>query len=789
MTKYIITALLTITLYSCGSINMFTKFEKLPREHSENYHKANIKAKKDPIHKTAWIVYSTQPQVATIEAGGRLKSKDVTFFQPLIVINDKDKYLEVIKYNAENIKNNKFVEKAKAEYIGWLHKDNLLLSPVAITDTYSGKKSKLLTAITDTAMFFTPEVYFVKADSLKTYSEPSLQNTIGVVGLNEIVYAVKINSTFQSVLLFKSMMIDAEKSIEQQIGWVPSSTVANIGKSLFVNSSRHQSVWNPATMKYTPIVESRYTDSVMYYNSGTVSPIIDRSKRKVYNIDGGAITYNESLEIRENLHNLNIHFALEGGVNISKQYPQIINSIQNLKEQFPATDSSFRYSFAATIVSNNGIVTIPKTSSHDKLMKQLLTLIPQMQDSTASETAWVALQECITNIDAQPNSQNIIIHIGEIGSEEEAAPEHLHAMLSENNCRLFGWQAYATEGNRYNNYVLQLTSMIDIYSAYQTKAKRAIILYAEQLKGVGQYKTIGRNHYFLDPEHSISHGSVIFPDNNKTLSYELFASSIDSLVATIKSDITLLDTSFDKAFNAIGDDSDFYIGKVRSTYALNGKDTIPTKSFKEMYKSKNPIAYIPSVGLEIELADSLVEYRLMVSDSELKEIKEFIGILSEKEVDRKSSAESDKDKSGKICEYVNSEGVHNEISILLSENKIIANADSTYRSTRKIRKHLKKAYFSQLRKGSICPLSNCKSKHNKLSHVHKAIFEVESNNPLFSTITIRDIKKRRRFSDRELDELITYFKECKALFEKEHTKEKFTSLGETYYYINPEILP
>ena len=91
-------------------------------------------------------------------------------------------------------------------------------------------------------------------------------------------------------------------------------------------------------------------------------------------------------------------------------------------------------------------------------------------------------------------------------------------------------------------------------------------------------------------------------------------------------------------------------------------------------------------------------------------------------------------------------------------------ADTVYVSTGKIRRHLYRFYMSELR--------NCRICKNKRKD-----------------ITVKDLKKKKQLTDKELDGLIQYFKERKENMAKKYGEEKITMEGQSYYYIASELLP
>jgi hypothetical protein len=66
---------------------------------------------------------------------------------------------------------------------------------------------------------------------------------------------------------------------------------------------------------------------------------------------------------------------------------------------------------------------------------------------------------------------------------------------------------------------------------------------------------------------------------------------------------------------------------------------------------------------------------------------------------------------------------------------------------------------------------------------------VPANNPLLETLTVKGLRKRRALPDIQLDWLIHYFKQCKEQFERKYGEERFTSCGQSYYYVDARLLP
>ena len=145
MRKLFVLLISIVVLSACAPVHRFTQLRKLPREYSENYSIEGIKAPRSAAHRKPWIVYSDRVEnAAYVNPGGRVKSAEVGLLDTFLVIKTKGDYLRLIKYNPTNIKHNRMTQRKKAEYVGWMHRSRLILSPSSITDVQSGLHDKFI---------------------------------------------------------------------------------------------------------------------------------------------------------------------------------------------------------------------------------------------------------------------------------------------------------------------------------------------------------------------------------------------------------------------------------------------------------------------------------------------------------------------------------------------------------------------------------------------------------------------------------------------------------------------
>lgn len=315
-----------------------------------------------------------------------------------------------------------------------------------------------------------------------------------------------------------------------------------------------------------------------------------------------------------------------------------------------------------------------------------------------------------------------------------------------------------------------------------------MILYADQFCRSNLLREAGPNFLMLDyPYASMTQGGFLFPEKGETLPMELFAGAVDSIVTQIKADHQLLSESIDRAFATVGNGKDRLDSLLIATYHLP-QGVKPNKEFKKIFGDVAPIWYRKTE--RITVPDSLMRYYLLLSDPELKQTIERLETLCAIEVDVKDMNKPKKGKVKQLCRYLRERVRPDKVETLgASPANPESKADTVYVSTGKIRRHLYRFYMSELRNCRICKNKRKEIRRYSLSYAHSQIFGVPANSPVLDDITVKDLKKKKQLTDKELDGLIQYFKERKENMAKKYGEEKITMEGQSYYYIASELLP
>jgi len=820
-----------ILLSSCGPVNRFTRVKRIPREHSFNYCGGDIKAPKSDLNKEPWIVFSDREKNQTFNnAGGKVKSKDIDYLDPFLVIGEKGEYLKLIKYTPDILKNGK-LEHNKAEYYGWIHKSKLLLNQQSVTDVASGKKNKMITVFGDSIPINEP-VKFFTTDSIKLYKDLELKSQVGAILPFSIVYQLKKSDNDAMTLVARKPYINADDASGDILGWIDNSLIKDIGTGLHVNFSSIPSDLKRflisknkevlvtedlteasrllseqyQTIKYNPVSSYSTMNSLTAFKTRVVLPVFDYSNNFVFNVNGEQISHDKFKAITKELRKINISFVFEGKEQTISQFPQIVNALQNLQPMFEQVDDSYSFHFNCIMTfDETGKLLRPFSTEFTSDYSQLVDFLSDKANSKdklkpikLSRTSWSGLRKAVDILDGHQQSANLIVLIGEKGFGNTGVDPSLATKILRNNCRIVGFQVYAEDGDEYNNFVLDIEEMINYYADGMINTKRNILVSPDQIKRSNYYKRVGniKNSYRLDfPNNSITQGALFFPQKLETLPMEIISNNIDTLVQQIKQDNSNIIRYMSRAFRSVGNNRTRFDSLFVQNYGVN-IDRIPNKKLVASFENEAPGWYIPSkVVLLDDIANKSLDYRLMLSEEEMKEMKQFITDLSKIEVDYIINTKKEDNWERKECNCP-----EDDLFLELEKDNIVYVGDSivsldenmketmggAYINTKKIRDHLVKMHLNPIKYCKLCKENENNLKSMTLAEAQYRITGSPTSNELLNSIRIKDIKDKKKVTDKMLDDLVSYYKKMKKELDK---SERFESNGEVYYWVDRRLLP
>jgi hypothetical protein len=804
---------IVVLLSSCGPVHRFTRVKKIPREYSLNYCGGEIKAPKTDLNKEPWLVYSDREKNQSYNnPGGKVKSKDVDYLDPFLVIKKKGEYLRLIKYTPDILKNGKLDYK-KAEYYGWMPKSKLLLNQQSVTDIASGKKNRMLVVFSDTLFINEPEKYF-GTDTVKSYKDTDMNSVASTISPHSIVYQLKLSENEDKTLISKKPYLKAESISDDVLGWVDNTMIKDIGTGLHVNLSSIPDslvqftgkkgetipitediadvsqllVTQYKTLQFNPVSSYSIHGSQVAFRTRKILPLLDYGNNYIFNVTGERISHREFRTISKNLKKINISFVFEGDEYTIAQFPQMVNALQNLQPVFEQ-DNTFKYQFNYVMCFDDGNDTIPVSSTltpdYSAVVNHLSSKVSNKDNlkPVKSTQKWSGLHKALDILDNYKDATNLIVLIGEKGYTEESVDTVITDQLLRNNCRIAAFQIYSDDNDVYTNFVLDVEQMMRSYANSMIRKKQSILVAPEQVKRENHYKEEEsiKNSYWLDfPNNSITQGFLFFPQKKSSLSMEVLTNDIDTIFQQIKFDNNSIIRYTSKAFNLFGNNRTQF----DTLYARNNRlgVRLPSKKMISTFQNETPGWYLPSkiILLDNSINDT-VDYRMLLSEAEMKELKEFIKSLSSVEVDLKYQAEAKKAKK-KVCDCP-ADDLFKELEAEMTVNDSIP---QEYAHTGKVRKNLYNQYLKTIKYCKLCKEKAKTLKSLTFAEAQRRITGLPTNNELLNAIRLKDIKDEKKVSDKMLDKLINYFKQKTGELEK---AEQFESNGQIYYWANKEMFP
>lgn len=784
---------------SCGPVNFLTQTKRTPRRYSVNYNYENVKSEWSELNKKSWVVYSDrQGNATTMRPGGTLPFKVLEYMEPLYVIGRKGDYYKLIKYDPAVLKNERLSKRKDAEFYGWIHKDRLLLFNNSETEVRNGIKLKSLASITDCGVVLEAEKYF-NSDSMLLYSTPKLDTVRGSVGLNSVVYVLKTAENGTRVLISQKNTINPDEAMEMTTGWVDASLVAPFGQRLtlrtppevMVPGTEQGTLWTArptvSPVSLSPALYAHRVDTSLVFRTLDASEIIDHSDNRIYNVDGNPITYRQGRQIAADLKNINVIFAFVPTENVAQQMPMLSNAIQNLKPLFDVSLDGFRYSFAGVVGSEMVDFENDYLTFSDRLIEAGKGIAGMEAGSLTA-----ALRGGLTLSGRHPDATNIIVLIGEQAPGWDGVPEDIKRDFIGHNCRLLSYQVWADNEDRYNNFVLQSLDIIEYYAEEYRTLKRSLIVYSDQLRPQNLFLEGAKNAYSLNfPARSMTQGMVIFPEKGRSTEPELLITGVDSLVRQVVADNLTLIGSIDRAFMQVGRHRSRFQSEVTTHLEIDPQTRI-APHVGEAFNEATPqwVGVTDRIAVPVDSVN-MSTVGLLLTEAELADVTAWVEQLASMKPDVKGEVTSSKKKARHVRRVRRDlRGVPADVEDNRQSDTTQADADSLvykYAPTGAIRKNLVKTYLEAL---SGCVFEG-RVRRLTLAEAQEYIATMPTATEELRGITIRDLKRKRRLSNRDLDLLIEYFELCKGLIEEQTIPVKDLTVpdGEKFFFLPFEAMP
>ncbi len=373
-----------------GQVNKLTKVCKTKEKYSfpteDGFIENKFTNKKTKEYR---VVFSDRGEnVSYKDAYAQYPNKKVGFLDSFYVIDEKNGFLELVKYDPSLLpprkgllasilkkeKRYRFADIKGVEYIGWIHESRLLLNSKAYLSTQNMKPLRYILELGDPDCLVNRDKW-IKGDTVVLYQEPDLANQMvveaTVPNLKDIVYIYKESEDKEKVLIGYTPNFNPD-DLSSIYGWINKKCLLPIGQQqILIPATEDPNDENQFIRNYETFFDQQ--ESAKDYESGFMPDSIlaleqylynlndtkflfngnlqnkyekpseqdvystylpfevwDHSPHKVINIDGQFVSYKEFKDLQKKSKKLNVLLLLEENPDFQTELLQLTNSLQKL---------------------------------------------------------------------------------------------------------------------------------------------------------------------------------------------------------------------------------------------------------------------------------------------------------------------------------------------------------------------------------------------------------------------------------------------------------------------------
>ena len=577
--------------WAYSQVGNYTKIDKVYRDTYNFLEGVENKQYKD---KSLYIVYSDRnDNNSYLDNLGLKQGEQQKFLAPYFVINEKDDFLELVKFDPSQIGKPKglfsffygetynFQDVKNIEYIGWVQKDKLLHFSHSKVSDVNLKPLVFYLAINDTKTLFNFKKH-IKKDSITAYTEPSFKTqTKTSFNTNQLVYLYKYNTTKTAALISNFKHIREADSTERNMGWVPSQLVKNIGQRKVWKINKDQEAYfvNPDSTSYTikgrdikqyiyqeadkEKIGSNILDSLLSGTSVVPLNIWDHYNNKLINIKGGDIYLRELPLIKKEKKVFNIHLVFDCNPDLRQKLLLQISSLQRIWLLISDDEryKDYNFTFSASSFGCNSYYNFPKNNSFALWVDYLQKVFINDGSITSNENNLIGIEKCFSEIISKTSTNksfenNIVLIFGEESLNFNLEKNTIINDLSKFSTQLLFLQLDNKADDKHQDYILKAKQVLDITGKKYYKFITNYIIENEIAAKKNEFISLEsdeNNIYIYNaPKKSIYNGGLVFPKMNSSLSPVAFNIAFDSLLSKTITSNKLILKSLEQGENKLG---------------------------------------------------------------------------------------------------------------------------------------------------------------------------------------------------------------------------------------------
>jgi len=604
-----------------------------------------------------WIVFSDRDENYTTTApGGSMIMKKLNFMEPFYVSKEENGYLKLIKYNAGMVRGRKINDKKNAISYGWIPKSKLLLWQRSYSNKKSGYPEKSISIINGKMPLTESKYYYDNTDSVYVYSTPELKKKSAKVRLHQINYVFKKSEDGKKYLIGNEDQLVADSARKSIYGWIAADAIHSWGERLYISPATMTSYdqtdsvsmvltgahadplldLNDVILRSAPIIGQDASGS---YTLGTASDVFKKTDNKLISINGTPLPYLSYLNLRRNIHKINVIFVVDGGSPMTKYFSGLTNTIQSFENIFNEYGRKHQLSYGAVVYRDgsncyaSGVLATPALSPDYRLLMDFLTKESRKTEGCngriTEQPVFEGIRAGLTLLKKHKNETNLIVLIGSTGNPVTTSyrMNQLTEDFAAADARLLAIQAYSDYDQSFNNFVLQAKKLVSGAAVYSAERKKRFLVNGEGLNNTQAYNTsqLDSISYYLDyPKNSLIQGGVVFPTKGTVNSNQSINIGMKRFLKETDMDINNQISSLDSAFRLTGITRRNLMANVESQLeAPVGQDVadkMPHNGFKYYMTSTVPADIVTK-------NPSLLQYSLVLSSMEYKQINDIFSLM------------------------------------------------------------------------------------------------------------------------------------------------------------------
>jgi hypothetical protein len=637
-------------------------FEK-PNENTNIYNSDD----KTPL---PWIVFSDRDENYTYTTpGGTLVMKKLKFMEPFYVSEERNGYIKLIKYQAGMVQGRKLTNKKGSQSYGWISKSKVLLWQSAFINqgTYP---TKYMTVINGKNPLLMPDFYYDKTDSLYVFTSPELDRKKTKLALHNLVYVFKKSDDGKKVLVGSEGQLVADSAARSIYGWVAADALHNWGNRLYISSAKNtttdgddsaatavnQSItiaapptsgtyfkFDPLVtpdeplLRSIPVISGNASNTNDKLGVGLAVDVYDKSNNSILNVKGGHLKYQDYLNIRKNIHHINVVFVVDGGSTMRSYFSGLTSTIQSFENIFNAHAKGNQFNYAGVVYRNaqdcpvGGINQMNFNADYRELVKYFdkqASITNTCGVTIQTQPLFEGIKSALNLFKGHTNETNLIVLIGSTGSADYNSEDisNVAEQVANADARLLAIQVFSDYNPIYNDFVIQTRRIVSQSAIRLADIKKRRMINGEGLSNIQQFNTSLSDSvsFYLDyPKNSMIQGAVVFPTKGVVKTNQSMRLSVARLMNETDYDIKTQVHALDSAFRLTGRENRYVqpgvIAQVNPSPTDLGNN-MPHNAFKYYINAQLPSNIVSEHQRQLQ-------YELILNEQEYNQLTDILSLM------------------------------------------------------------------------------------------------------------------------------------------------------------------